>query len=142
MPKFTQPKAITLQDSKQIKLRIMGSVKAGFPSPAEEELADTITLDDYLIDNKQASFVYKVSDEAMIDAGICPGDMMIVERGRQAVPGDIVIAEVDGEWIIRTLDRFRGRMILMAANPRFRPIHGSGEVFVVGVVVGIVRKYY
>src|SRR4030066_2495385 len=78
-------------------VRILGTVEAGFPSPAEEELADNISLDDLLIQNRQATFLLKVSGDSMMDAGILPGDMVIVDRGKTPKSGDIVIAEVDGQ---------------------------------------------
>jgi repressor LexA len=53
---------------------VLGTVIAGFPSPAEEELADTMSLDEYLITNKEATYILKVSGESMIEAGILPGD--------------------------------------------------------------------
>jgi len=55
------------------EIPILGLVEAGFPSPAEEELADTMSFDEYLIDNKEASYILKVKGDSMIDAGICPG---------------------------------------------------------------------
>jgi len=58
-------------------VKILGNIEAGFPSPAEEELADAISLDDYLITNKQSSFLLKVSGISMINAGIRPGDLVV-----------------------------------------------------------------
>ena len=78
---------------------------AGFPTPAEEELVDTITIDEFLINNKEATYMLKVSGDSMIDAGIQPGDMVLVERNRNAKEGDIVIAEVDNEWTMKYLEK-------------------------------------
>jgi SOS regulatory protein LexA len=86
-------------------LKLLGEVRAGWPSPAEEENADTISLDDWLIPNKEASFMLKVSGDSMVDAGIMPGDMVIIDRSRQPQNGDIVVAEVDHEWTIKYLTR-------------------------------------
>src|SRR5574341_319406 len=60
-------------------VRVLGTVEAGFPSPAEEELIDTLSLDDLLIQNREATFLLKVSGDSMSGAGILPGDMVIVE---------------------------------------------------------------
>jgi len=81
---------------------VLGTVIAGFPSPAEEELADTMTLDEYLITNKEATYILKVNGESMIDAGILPGDLLLVKRGIDPRDGDIVIAQVDREWTMLT----------------------------------------
>ena len=63
------------------KIKILGYVEAGFPSAAEEELLDVISLDKYLIINRQATFLLEVSNDSMIEAGIHPGDLVLVERG-------------------------------------------------------------
>ncbi len=61
---------------------VLGTVTAGVPSAAEEELADTMSLDEYLITNKEVTYILKVNGESMIEAGILPGDMLLVERGQ------------------------------------------------------------
>lgn len=122
-------------------LRILGTVAAGFPSPAEEELADSISLDDMLIENRSATFLLKVSGDSMIDEGIKPGDMVIVDKGRTAKNGDIVIAEVDGEWTMKFLKKKGGRISLVAANPLYKPIIPENELKVAGVVTAVVRQY-
>ena len=87
---------------------MLGMVTAGFPSPAEEELVDALSLDDYLIGNRQATFILKVSGDSMRDAGILPDDLVIVDRGLNPKNGDIVIAEVDGEWTMKYLKKNKG----------------------------------
>ncbi len=122
-------------------LRLLGFVEAGFPSPAEEELADTISLDKFLIQNKEATFLLKVSGDSISEAGILPGDMVIVDKGKSPKTGDIVIAEVDGEWTIKYL-RKRGKKIsLVPANPKYIPITPKKELVIGGVVTAVVRKY-
>src|SRR3989338_11364280 len=79
----------------------LGVVEAGFPSAAEEELADTMSLDEYLIPNKEATYILEVKGDSMIDEGIREGDLVIAERKKEAKEGDIVIAEVDGGWTMK-----------------------------------------
>lgn len=122
-------------------VRLLGTVEAGFPSPAEEELKDTLSLDDLLINNREASFLLKVSGDSMSEAGILPGDMVIVEKGRTPKSGDIVIAEVDGEWTMKYLQRRGEKVILLPANPKYRPIMPRKELKIAGVVTAVVRKY-
>jgi len=122
-------------------IKILGSVEAGFPSPAEEELADTITMDEYLIENKEATFILKVSGDSMKDAGIIEGDMVIVERNSSPKDGDIVIAEIDKEWTIKYFRKKNGKVYLEPANKKFQPIYPKDELKISAIVKAVVRKY-
>ena len=122
-------------------VRILGSVEAGFPSPAEEELADTLSLDDLLIENPDATFLLRVSGDSMSEAGILPGDMVIVDRGQTPKSGDIVIAEVDGQWTMKYLRKRGERVTLIPANQKYKPIKPKNELKIAGVVTAVVRKY-
>lgn len=123
------------------EIRILGTVEAGFPSPAEEELADTLSLDEFLIRNKEATFMLKVKGDSMIEAGIMPGDMVLVERSKEARLGDIVIAEVDHEWTMKYLQRKNGKAILMPGNPKYPPIVPKEELKIGAIVKAVIRKY-
>lgn len=122
-------------------VKILGTVEAGFPSPAEEELSDTLSLDDLLVKNPQATFLLKVSGYSMSEAGILPGDMVIVDKGQAPRSGDIVIAEVDGEWTMKYLEKKGDGVTLIPANPKFKPIKPKKELKIAGVVTAVVRKY-
>ena len=121
--------------------RILGTIEAGFPSPAEEELADTITLDEYLIKNKEATYMLKVSGDSMIDAGIQPGDIVLVERNKNPKNGDIVIAEVDNEWTMKYFRKSGNKAMLFPGNKKFKPIDPQGELKISAVVTAVIRKY-
>jgi repressor LexA len=122
-------------------VRMLGTVEAGFPSPAEEELADTLSLDKFLIQNHEATFLLKVSGDSMSEAGILPGDMVIVNKGQTPKTGDIVIAEVDGEWTMKYLKKRGSSITLIPANPGYQPIRPKNELKIAGVVTAVVRKY-
>lgn len=122
-------------------VKVLGTVEAGFPSPAEEELADTLSLDDLLIRNRTATFLLKVSGDSMSGAGILPGDMVIVDRGQAPKSGDIVIAEVDGQWTMKYLRKRGDSVTLIAANQKYPPIKPRNELKIAGVVTGVVRQY-
>jgi SOS regulatory protein LexA len=121
--------------------RLLGTVEAGFPSPAEEELSDTITLDEYLIKNKEATYMLKVSGDSMLDAGIRPGDIVLVERNKSPKDGDIVIAEVDGEWTMKYLKKSGNNFTLIPGNKKYKPIVPKSELKISAVVTAVVRKY-
>jgi SOS regulatory protein LexA len=122
-------------------VRRSGVVGASFPSPAEEELGDVMDLDEYLIRNKEATFILEVSGDSMIDAGLLPGDLVLVQRGLQPKDGDIVIARIDHGSTLKYF-RKRGRKVyLEPANKKYQPFYPKQELIVEGVVIGAVRKY-
>jgi repressor LexA len=123
-------------------LPLVGDIAAGFPSPAEEELRDVISLDEYLIKQPDTSFLLKVSGDSMIGEGIKEGDLVIVERGREPQNGDIVIAEVDGNWTMKYFIRKGKTIILEAANPKYPPIRPKSELRLGGVITVVIRKYH
>ncbi len=122
-------------------LPVLGRVEAGFPAPAQEELLDTMTIDDYLVPNKSATYILEVSGESMIDAGLLPGDLVLVERGKPAKNGDIVIAEVDGKWTMKYFFQKNSRVSLEPANKNFRTIYPTQELKISAVVISTMRKY-
>lgn len=122
-------------------IRILGTVEAGWPSPAEEELSDTMSLEEWLIGNKDATYMLKVKGDSMIDAGILPGDTVLVERTQNAKDGDIVIAEVDNEWTMKYLKKTGSRVYLLAANKKYRPILPRESLKITAVVKAVIRKY-
>jgi SOS regulatory protein LexA len=122
-------------------LPILGTVTAGFPSPAEEELADTMSLDEFLITNKEATYILKVNGESMIGAGILPGDMLLVERGAEPRDGDIVIAQIDREWTMKFFRKRGRRVFLEAAHQDIKPIYPTEELKIAAVVRAVIRKY-
>jgi SOS regulatory protein LexA len=124
-----------------LSVKILGTVEAGFPSPAEEELVDTLSLDELLIQNPEATFLLKVSGDSMSGAGILPGDMVIVDKGQPPKSGDIVIAEVDGQWTMKYLRKRGESVTLIPANPAYKPIKPKSELRIAGVVTAVVRKY-
>jgi repressor LexA len=127
---------------KLLAVPVLGTIAAGFPSPAEEELLDTMTLDEYVMGNRAATFLIRVEGDSMIDAGILPGDLVLVERGRQSADGDIVIAAIDGGWTMKYLRKKAGRFILEAANKKYKPIEPQEELVIDAVVMSVIRKYH
>ena len=122
-------------------LPLLGFIQAGFPSPAEEELQDVMSLDEYLISNPEATFLLKVEGESMLDAGIHPGDIVLVQKNITPKTGDIVVARVDNEWTLKYFEK-RGRaVILRTANKAYPPIIPKNELVIAGVIIANVRKY-
>lgn len=126
------------------ELPVLGMIPAGFASPVEEGEVDTISLDEYLIRNKEASYILKVRGDSMRDAGIADGDMVIFERNVESKPGDIVVAIIEGGYTLKYLKKQSasrgGKYYLEPANPAY-PIIYPKEGQVIGVVVSVFRKY-
>jgi repressor LexA len=116
-------------------------VRAGFPSPAEEVLRDALTIDEYLIERPSQTLLITVKGDSMIEAGIHPGDIAVVERRITADPGELVVAIVDNEFTLKHLARDESGFFLRPANTAYAPIRPKGELQIFGVVVGLIRKY-
>ena len=123
-------------------LRVLGTVQAGFPTPAEEDLLDTISLDEYLVSNPQATFLVKVSGDSMIEGGIHPGDLVLVDRGRSPRNGDVVLAQIDNEWTLKFFDKKGQKVRLVPGNAKYPVLEPKMELKIGGVITGSVRKYY
>ncbi len=121
--------------------RLLGLIRAGFPSPAEEETVDLMSLDEYLISNPQATYLLKVDGDSMIDAGIMPGDLVLVQKGLTPRNGDVVVACVDHEWTLKFFEKHGSGVRLRAANKKYPVIQPRQELIIAGVVIGAIRKY-
>lgn len=120
---------------------LFATVRAGFPSPAEDLGARRIDLTARLIKHPQATFLMKARGESMKEAGIFDGDVLVVDRAVQARSGHVVIAVVDGEFVCKTLSMRAGRMKLKAANPGHPDIvpKESQTVEIWGVVTASIK---
>ena len=115
---------------------------AGFGSPGEDVTVRRIDLNDALIRHPQSTFVMRAAGQAMGDAGISNGDVLLVDRALKAEHGHIVIAAVEGELTCRRLHQQRGLMKLQAASPGHADIvPGEGaELEVWGVVTTVIKS--
>jgi len=122
-------------------IKLLGLVQAGFPSPAEEELVDTINLDEFLVSRPEATYLLTVSGDSMIDAGIHPGDFVLVEKGETPQKNDIVIAQVDGEWTMKYFGKDSKGVYLDPANAKYSRIRPERSLIIGGIVKAVIRKY-
>ena len=117
---------------------IVGSVAAGSPILAQE------CVEDYLIFDTQGlsgeHFALKVRGESMLNAGILPGDLVVVHRQQEARNGEIVVALFEDEATVKTYQRRDGQVWLLPENPDYEPIDGT-YAEIIGRVVAVVRRY-
>jgi len=123
------------------EIPMLGLVKAGFPSQAEEVLSESLNLEDLLVDKKELTYMLEVDGDSMIDAHIKKGDMVLVERTNNAKVGDIVIAEVDGEFTMKYLRKTGDKVWLEPANKNYKPIYPKYDLQINAVVKAVIRKY-
>jgi DNA polymerase V len=118
------------------------SVSAGFPSPADDYLEDRLDLNDYLIRNPSATFFVRVTGDSMIDSGIYSGDVLVVDRSLNPKDGNIIIAAIDGELVVKRMQRIENKIYLVPENKRYKPIEISAEMNfeVWGVVTTVIHS--
>ena len=107
----------------------------------EEVHLETINLEEFLIRNPQATSLLRVQGDSMIDAGILPGDAVLGERRKEAKTGDIVIAEVDGNWTMNVFRKRGRRVSLEPANPNYPTIIPKKHLRIAAVVIAVIRTY-
>jgi DNA polymerase V len=112
----------------------------GFGAAADDYAERGIDLNEQLVKNKMATFFMRVSSDAMIGAGIFPGDVVIVDRSLEAKNGRMVIAAVDGELLIRKLEKKENKLLLHAANAKVSSIDVSAKGLVLwGVITYVIH---
>ena len=142
-------KSITILDSefeKELKLQIAPELRAGFPSPAEEYLHDSLDFNRDLIKHPETTFYGRVCGDSMIEAGINDGDIAVIDKSREPHNGSIVVAFINKEFTIKYLDtthKADGYIELRPANPKYKPIRiDEGDEFEVwGVVVYTIKPW-
>lgn len=118
------------------------SVQAWFPSTTQDESRYDLNVHSYLIERPNKTVLISVMGDSMKDAGIHQWDVVIVEQGREAREGEMVVAIVDDEYTVKYLlkDK-RGNPYLRAANDDYPDIHPEAKLEIFGIVVGSFRKY-
>ena len=118
-------------------------VMAGFPSPAEQYAEQALDLNELLVKHPAGTFFVRAAGDSMVQAGIMPGDILVVDRALDAVDGSIVIAAVDGEFTVKYLRNKDNVLELVAANPQYKPITfaGENELQIFGVVTAAIHQF-
>jgi len=117
-------------------------VPTGFPSPADDYIEGKLDLNEYLIQHPAATFFIRAIGDSMIDAGIHPGDILIVDRALEPVSNDVVIAVFDGELTVKRVRKSHKRLLLIPDNSTYEPLEVTGEmnVAVWGVVTHVIHS--
>ena len=119
-----------------------GKVAAGCPAPTDDYIEGMMDLGDYLINDPATTFFVRVTGYSMINAGIHPDDILIVDRGLEARHSKIVIAAIDGELTVKRLYKKHNEAVrLMPENDDFDPIEIAPEesLHIWGVVTNVIH---
>lgn len=141
----TKPRTIevvenSLNRKEMINVPIIGTITAGLPILAVENIEDTFPLPVNYIKSNKELFILKVRGESMIEAGILDGDLSIIEKANSAQNGDIVVALIDNEATLKTFYKEKDHIRLQPENKTMSPIIVP-ECQVIGKLVGIYRQY-
>jgi DNA polymerase V len=138
LPVSTEPSPVSL-------VAFASSVAAGFPSPAQDYLDDSIDLHSQLVirGHEPATFVLRVKGWSMMNAGIFDGDRIVVDRSLDAQQGDVVVAIINNDLTVKRLGSVDGKLALLPENPHFKPIvmEDGDELVVWGVVTNCLRNF-
>jgi len=119
-----------------------GSVSAGYPSPLSEQAKELVDINSHLIRNEIATYIFRVKGNAMIDAGIFDGDVLIVDRSLEPKQNDIVLATLNNQFIVKRLYQQAGLVKLISENPINPPIviKEKDDFAIWGVVTNSIHK--
>lgn len=126
------------------RLPMFGSpVPAGFPSPADDYIEGRLSLDEHLIQHKDATFFVRAKGNSMIEAGISDGSILVVDKSLKPAIGDIVVAVVEGDFTVKYLGKRGDSVVLKPANARYKEIEfkDGQELEIWGVVTSTVKKF-
>lgn len=137
-------KKLFLKDIAKYRLEgaplFLTKMRAGFQNIAEDDIEKRISLDKEFNIKNPSTFVFSVSGDSMINLGIYEGDLVVVKKTTEVESGDIVIANVDGAYTIKTYKNKEGKIWLEAANPSYKEIRPKFKLEIFGKVTGVVRK--
>lgn len=133
--------------SKELVLQLAPSIKAGFPSPADDYRHDSLDFNRDLIRHPETTFYGRVDGDSMIDAGICDGDIAVIDRSVEPSDGDVIVGYVNEEFTIKFLDlkhKDEGFIELRPANKDYKPIriNADDDFEVWGVVVWTIKNWH
>ncbi|EMF1903431.1 translesion error-prone DNA polymerase V autoproteolytic subunit [Raoultella ornithinolytica] len=113
---------------------------AGFPSPAADYTESELDLNEYCIRRRHSTYFVRAIGNSMTDIGLYSGDLMVVDKAEKPRHGDIVIAEIEGEFTVKRL-LLTPRPALQAMNPAYPDLHPDPETLqIFGVVTAFIHK--
>ena len=141
IPQSMVDEVLEYVNTKGYKPLYASKVQAGFPSPADDFMEGKLDLNQHLVKHPTATFFVRVSGDSMIEAGIHPDDILVVDRSLEPRHGKIVIAALDGELTVKRLHKTSNKTYLMPENKSYNPIeiNENNEMSIWGVVTSVIH---
>ncbi|MBR1964474.1 MAG: translesion error-prone DNA polymerase V autoproteolytic subunit [Muribaculaceae bacterium] len=117
-------------------------IQAGFPSPAQDYIDESIDLNRELIKHPAATFFGRVSGDSMIDEGIEEGDILVIDKSLEPMNDDLAVCCIDGEFTLKRISIEENRILLLPSNPTFKPIEivADNQFVIWGIVTYTIKK--
>lgn len=128
--------------SSPLLVPLFSDIRAGFPSPAADYLEDVLDLNKEVVKDPSATFFGKVVGDSMIEEGIFPGSILVVDRSLSVQDNDLVVARYEGGFILKRVKLEDKQVLLVSSNIRYKPIivTSENEFILWGVVTYIFHK--
>ena len=135
-------KPYPIDRSDSLELDMLGEVRAGFPSLADEEPTEKLELIRLLVRHPASTFFFRIGGTSMIEAEMDEGDIIIVDRSIEPYNGCSAVCFIDGEFTVKRIERHKDHIDLIAANPKFPAIHitPDNEFAIWGVVTYVIKR--
>ncbi|MDD6889516.1 MAG: translesion error-prone DNA polymerase V autoproteolytic subunit [Bacteroidales bacterium] len=119
-------------------------IQAGFPSPAQDYITETIDLNMEVVRHPAATFYGRVNGDSMVNEGIEDGDLIVIDRSIEPADGDLAVCCVDGDFTLKRIKIEPDRVWLIPANETFDPIMitGDNRFEIWGVVTFVIKRKY
>lgn len=128
--------------NKFFTIPLLGSIKAGLPQEEFQNFMNSISIDQFLIRRPGNCYALQVKGDSMVDAGILEGDIVIIDKGKLPKKNDIIVAQIDDKFTLKHFQYKKGKIVLMPANPRYKPLYPNDSLVIFGVVISVIRKYH
>lgn len=118
-------------------------IQAGFPSPAQDYISETIDLNSEIIKHPASTFFGKVVGDSMINEGIEEGDILVIDKSLEPINDDLAVCCVDGEFTLKRISIEKNRIRLLPSNPAFEPIviTEENQFMIWGIVTYTIKQY-
>jgi DNA polymerase V len=126
-----------------VKLPLVeGGISAGFPSPAEDFLDNSIDLNKEFVRNPSSTFYGRVRGDSMVNAGLNEGDLLIIDKSLEPVEGKIAVCFIDGDFLVKRIKIAKDIVWLIAENDKYKPIKVTkdNDFLIWGIVTTVIKS--